>query len=235
MSEALSLKKKVAAHSMDLVEEGMVLGLGTGTTMRWFIEYLGEKVTKGGMKVQGVATSEGTAHLAEQAGIPLIAPEDMPSLDLAVDGTDEIDSDLRLIKGGGGALLREKIVANAALSFVVIADESKLVDRLGRFPLPVEVDRFCAVATARAIQICLKELNLPDKVALRKREDNRPYITDGGNHIYDCYVNEITSPASLAVSLDAIPGVLGHGLFIGMVAKAMIANAEGIHIMEAQQ
>ncbi len=219
------LKREAARQALGLVEPGMRLGLGTGTTARHFVDLLGEKVS-GGLKVRCVATSEATLAQANGLGIPMTTLDDMPELDLTVDGADEIDPELRLIKGGGGALLREKIVAAASARMAVIADASKLVPRLGAFPLPVEVVPFGLTATRRHIEDALSGLGLAGPIRLRG--DPAPFVTDGGHLIFDCLLGAIPDPERLGEALLRIPGVVEHGLFIGYARVAFVAGAQAV-------
>jgi ribose 5-phosphate isomerase A len=214
-------KRMAARRALDFVEDGMLLGLGSGTTSRMFIEELGARV-KQGLRVRGIATSTASRQLAESLSIPIITFDDSPVLDLAVDGADEVGPGLALIKGGGGALLREKIVASAARKFIVIADSSKLVFQLGRFPLPVEVIQMALPVVTRK----LDALGLNPK--LRHRPDGTAYITDEGNFIVDCSCGEITDPAKTAGDIRGIPGVVEHGLFLKMTSFALIASDQGV-------
>ena len=220
------LKREAARKALELVEPGMRLGLGTGTTARHFVDLLGEKVATG-FAVRCVATSEATLAQAKGLGIPMTTLDDMPELDLTVDGADEVDPELRLIKGGGGALLREKIVAAASRSMAVIVDASKVVPRLGAFPLPVEVVPFGLVATRRHIDAVLAGLGLGDR-PVRLRGGETPFVTDGGHYILDCALGAIPDPERLAASLSAIPGVVDHGLFIGYARVAFVASADAV-------
>lgn len=228
MSDAA--KRRAAAEAVRLVEPGMTLGLGTGSTAAHFVALLGERV-RGGLTVQGVPTSEGTRRLAEAAGIEIVEPDETTIIDLAVDGTDEIDGRLNLIKGGGGALLREKIVASSAKRFVVIADATKKVVELGKFPLPIEIDRFAYGLTVRRIRDILATHKLPPKIALRSAADRTPFVTDGGNLILDCRLERIGDPARLEAALVAIPGVVETGLFIGLADMAIIASDSGVETL----
>jgi ribose 5-phosphate isomerase A len=214
-------KRMAARRALEFVEDGMLLGLGSGTTSRMFIEELGERV-KQGLRVRGIATSTASRQLAESLSIPIITFDDSPVLDLAVDGADEVGPGLALIKGGGGALLREKIVASAARKFIVIADSSKLVDHLGRFPLPVEVIQMALPVVARK----LETFGLNPK--LRHRPDGAEFITDEGNFIVDCSCGEILDPAKIAAEIRGIPGVVEHGLFLRMASFALIASDQGV-------
>ncbi len=221
-------KREAARRALDLVEPGMRLGLGTGTTARHFVDLVGEKVAAG-LDLRCVATSEATAIQAKALGIPLATLEEIPELDLVIDGADEIDHELRLIKGGGGALLREKIVAAASRRMVVIADATKLVRRLGAFPLPIEVVPFGLTATRRHIEHAAAELGLTGPIRLRG--DAKPFVTDGGHHILDCSFGAIVDAERLAESLARIPGVVEHGLFIGYARTAFVARAEGVEVL----
>jgi ribose 5-phosphate isomerase A len=220
------LRRRAAEAALGDVTGGMKLGLGTGRTAEHFVRLLGEKV-RGGFSVTCVATSERTASLAASCGIAVATLDTEPVLDLAVDGADEMDAELRLIKGGGGALLREKIVAYAAKRFLVIVDEAKFVERLGAFPLPVEVVPFGLTATVKAIETTLGRLGLSGRIALREAA-GQPFVTDNGNRIVDLHLGAIPDPASLARGLETIPGVVEHGLFIGLATAAIIAGAGGI-------
>ncbi len=221
-------KREAARRALDLVEPGMKLGLGTGSTARHFVELVGEKVASG-LDVLCVATSVATQAQAESLGIPMASLDELPELDLTVDGADEIDPDLRLIKGGGGALLREKIVAAASRRMAVIADATKVVARLGAFPLPVEVVSFGLAATRRHIERAVADLGLAGPVRLRG--GTTPFVTDGGHYILDCSLGAITNPERLAEALSRTPGVVEHGLFIGYVCTAIIARAESIEVL----
>ena len=223
-------KRAAAARAVEFVRPGMKLGLGTGSTARHFVELLGERV-RGGLKVVGVPTSEATRADAERAGVALTTLDDTPALDLTVDGADEIGPELALIKGGGGALLREKIVAAASARMIVIADETKWVAQLGRFPLPIEVLPFGLGATQRAIDAAFAALKLAGTLTLR-RKDGHAFVTDGGHWIIDAALGRISEPKLLADKLAAIPGVMEHGLFIGMAQTAILAGAGGIRVVE---
>ena len=212
---------------MALVRDGMRLGLGTGSTAAHFVALLGERV-RGGLKVVGVPTSEATRAQAEREGVPLTSLDDAPELDLTVDGADELDGRLRLIKGGGAALLREKIVAAASRRMVVIADISKRVETLGRFPLPIEVVPFGLGATRRAVERVLRQHGIAGEVRLRRTAAGDPLVTDGGHYILDAQCGRIDGPEALAAGLNAVPGVVEHGLFIGLATGALLAAPEGV-------
>jgi ribose 5-phosphate isomerase A len=209
----------------------MKLGLGTGSTAKHFVELLGERV-RAGLSVIGVPTSEATRADAVRCGIPLTTLDDIDRLDLTVDGADEIDPSLNLIKGGGGALLREKIVASASDRMIVIADDSKWVEVLGRFPLPVEVIPFGLAATQRAIGRACAESGVSGHMAVRKGGDGHAFVTDGGHWIIDAYLGQIPDAPRLAGLLNSIPGVVEHGLFIGLAGIAVLASSQGIRVVE---
>src|SRR6478736_656220 len=206
-------KREAAERALELVKPGMKLGLGSGSTARHFVDLVGERV-KAGLDIQCVATSEATALQAKALGIPLGTLDDIPELDLTVDGADEVDPKLSLIKGGGGALLREKIVASASKRMVVIADSTKLVPQLGAFPLPIEVVPFGLAATRRHIERAFAELGLAGP--LRLRGESSPFVTDGEHYILDCSLGAIADPEALSELLSPIPGVVEHGLFVGI-------------------
>ena len=220
------LRRQAAGAALSVVEPGMKLGLGTGRTAEHFVRLLGARV-RDGLDVVGVPTSERTAALAESEGVRLATLDEQPSLDLTIDGADEIDPQLCLIKGGGGALLREKIVAAASAQMIVIVDAAKLVNVLGAYPLPIEVAPFGLVATTRAIEKATSDLGLAGPVCLRTRDD-KPFVTDGGHYILDAALGRIEKPEMLADRLARIPGVVEHGLFIGLASAAIIAHANGI-------
>jgi len=209
----------------------MRLGLGTGSTAKLFVELVGERV-RAGLDVIAVPTSQATRADAERCGIALTTLDETPELDLTVDGADEIAPDLSLIKGGGGALLREKIVAAASARMIVIADASKWVPKLGRFPLPIEVAPFGLGATLRAIEKALAGVHLTGPLTLRKGNDGHSFVTDGGHWIVDASLGRIDHPAALAHALSGIPGVMEHGLFIGLAQTAILAGPDGITVVE---
>jgi ribose 5-phosphate isomerase A len=231
-SDAVMVKRAAAARALDFVRDGMKLGLGTGSTAEAFLEILAPRV-RGGLTVTGAATSERTAARARALGIPLAPLEQLAPLDLTVDGADEADRDLNLIKGGGGALLREKIVASASRQMVVVCDGSKLVPRLGRFPLPVEVTEFGHALTAARIQGAIAALGHIETRALLRQSDGAAYRTDGGNLIYDWAFASIGDAARLAAVLKSITGVVEHGLFIGLATTLIVAkSAEDVLVLE---
>ena len=225
------LKRQAAARALEQVRDGMKLGLGTGSTAKHFVELLGEKV-RAGLKVIGVPTSDATRADALRCGVPLATLDELDRLDLTVDGADEIDPALNLIKGGGGALLREKIVAAASDRMIVIADESKWVATLGRFPLPVEVVPFGLAATRRAMGKAFAESGVSGQMVVRKGKDGHVFVTDGGHWIIDAHLGRITDAPRLASLLNAIPGVVEHGLFIGLASTVMLAGSQGIRVVE---
>ena len=224
-------KRQAAARALEFVQPGMRLGLGSGSTAQRFVELLGERV-RSGLQVIGVPTSEATREQAAHAGIPLTTLEETPQLDLTIDGADEIAPDLTLIKCGGGALLREKIVATASSWMIVIADETKWVPTLGRFPLPIEVVSFGLKATERAIATAIRASGHNGKLTLRRGGDSHVFVTDGGHFILDAALGQITDPKALAAELSLIPGVVEHGLFLGLAHAAVLAGPNGIHIVE---
>ncbi len=221
-----ALKVEAARVALEQVEPGMKLGIGTGSTANEFIRLLGERVAEG-LEVIGVPTSERSAALCRELGIPLSTLDQTPVLDLAIDGADEFDPQLALIKGGGGALLREKIVAAAAARMVVIADASKQVDALGRFPLPIEVNQFGLRATMIAVERAAEDLGLTGKPQLRMNSE-KPFVTDGGHLILDASFGRIPDPRALSSALHAIPGVVEHGLFLDMADVVILAAPTGV-------
>jgi ribose 5-phosphate isomerase A len=224
------LKEEAARAALDLVEDGMRLGLGTGSTAARFVAALGERVAKG-LRVLCVPSSEATRTQAEKLSIPLTTLDETPELDLTVDGADEIDEELRLIKGGGGALLREKIVATASDQMVVIADGSKVVKTLGAFPLPVEVVRFGLLATMRLVEAIAGEAGCHGEIRLRPGVGDAPFVTDQGNLILDCAFGAIIEPEVLAFALKRVPGVVEHGLFLGLADLAIVAGSGGVKLL----
>jgi ribose 5-phosphate isomerase A len=223
---APDLKRAAAERAIPLVEDGMRLGIGTGSTAAAFIKLLGERV-RAGLKVTGVPTSEATRIACEREGIPLATLEDLPELDLTIDGADEVDGSLRLIKGGGAALLREKIVAVASHRMVVIADASKHVETLGAFPLPVEVNLFGIGATTRAVEAAVARAGCTGEIVRRHDASGAPLLTDGGHAILDLRLGRIPDPEALSAGLWAVPGVVEHGLFLGIADAAILAAADG--------
>lgn len=226
------LKTAAARAALAHVEDGMKLGIGTGSTAEAFVHLLAEKVGDG-MRVVGVPTSERTARLCLELGVPLTSLDEEPRLDLCIDGADEIDPALNLTKGGGGALLREKIVAFASAKMIVIADESKLVDALGAFALPIEVNPFGLEATRLDVQNAYRDLGYSGELRLRVRSGDA-FETDGGHYILDASFGHISNPKALSDALHAIPGVVEHGMFIGMASLAIVAGRGGIRELTAR-
>ena len=224
-------KRAAAARAVEFVRPGMRLGLGTGSTAKHFVDFLAERV-RGGLDVVAVPTSEATRAQAERLGIPLTTLDETPELDLTIDGADEIAPDLTLIKGGGGALLREKIVAAASGRMLVIADQSKWVATLGRFPLPVEIAPFGAAATRRAVEAATAAAGCPGAALLRKGQNGHAFVTDGGHWLLDAQLQRIGDPQTLAARLSAVPGVMEHGLFIGLARTAIVAGPDGVRLIE---
>lgn len=227
--DARQLKIEAARVALESVDTGMKLGIGTGSTAEEFVCLLAERV-EAGLQIQAVPTSERTAGLCVELGVPIFSLDELPHLDLTIDGADEVDDDLQIIKGGGGALLREKIVASASDELIVIADESKVVDVLGRFPLPIEVNTFGLKATGMAIEAVALSLGLSGPIELRK-DRNVPFETDGGHNILDASFGRIPDAEALAKELRSIPGVVEHGLFLNIASTAIIAGSSGIRTM----
>lgn len=225
MSE--DLKREAARRALEDVRPGMRLGLGTGSTARHFVDLLGQRVAQG-LDVICVPTSEVTAEQARTLGIPLSDLDRLGRLDLTVDGADELDANLNLIKGGGGALLREKIVAAASSTMIVIADSSKVVETLGRYPLPIEVNRFGLGATRQFVADILKAHGAEGTLKLRGEDKGEVFTTDGGHVILDAFFGRISQPEALSRDLLDIPGVVQHGLFLNMCSKAYVAAPDGV-------
>ncbi len=224
-------KKAAALKALEFVENGMKLGIGTGSTAEHFVRGLATRV-RDGLDIIGVPTSERTAKLAEELGIKLSNLDDTPHLDLTVDGADELDDRLRLIKGGGGALLREKIVATSSDRMIVIADASKRVETLGAFPLPVEVIPFGCLATAAAIAKAASALGCQGRIERRSDSYGEPFFTDSNNYIFDCRFGRIPDADALAKTLNLIPGVVETGLFIGIASLAILATPTRIELVK---
>ena len=226
------LKARVGVEAAKLVQNGMKLGIGTGSTAEAFIQALADRMKTESLEFSGVPTSERTAALCRDVGIPLTTLDETPALDLTIDGADEIDPALNLIKGGGGALLREKIVAAASDAMLVIADISKLVDPLGAFPLPIEVNPFGRRATWLALEEACQAFGMEGGLSLRENDKGGAFVTDGGHHIVDASFGRIADPVALSDALLRIPGVVEHGLFTGLATRAIVAGDSGIEIVE---
>lgn len=221
------LKKAAALKASEFVRSGMVVGLGTGSTAKHLLVALGEQV-KAGMKLRGVPTSQETAMLAKEVGIPLIDAENRWEIDVAIDGADQVDPHFNLIKGGGGALLKEKIVAASAKQFIVMVDHTKQVPVLGgSFPLPIEVIPFGWGSTAREIEALTKS-----RVVLRER-NGAPFRTEAGNLIVDVHIDRISQPGELETALNLIPGVVETGLFVGRTNVLIVGAPQGVHTLHA--
>jgi ribose 5-phosphate isomerase A len=225
-------KRQAAARAVTYVQDGMLLGLGTGSTAAHFVELLGARVASG-LKVTCVATSEVTAVQAKRLGIALTTLDEHPILDLTVDGADECDGQLQLIKGGGAALLREKIVAAASEQMIVIADHAKLVKTLGAYALPVEVVAFGLGSTRTLLQTLAADVGCEGEIRQRRKADGTPLLTDNGNFILDCAFGRIEDPESLDAMLKLVPGIVEHGLFLGLASKAIFAGPDGITEIDA--
>lgn len=226
MADRERMKQRACQRAVQEVQDGMVLGLGTGSTMYYFLQELGRLVRQG-QRLVGVPTSVQTATLASQLAIPLTTLDDHPQLDLAVDGADEVDDDLNLVKGAGGALLREKIIAASAARFLVVVDETKLVTQLGeRYPLPVEVVPFGHVPALRALE------RLGAQVTLRRRADGQAWVSDNGNYILDCRFGPIADPTALQREMLAIPAVVDSGLFLNMTDTVIVGHADGVRLLD---
>ena len=224
--DARQLKIEAARAALDHVETGATIGIGTGSTAEAFVRLLAERVAAG-LDIVGVPTSERTAQLCMELGVPVTTLDEAPELAVTIDGADEVGPQLALVKGGGGALLREKIVAAASDRMVVIADETKVVDTLGRFPLPIEVNRFGLVATRRAVEKAAARIGLDGTITLRER-DGEAFVTDGGHLILDASFGRIPDPRALSSALHEIPGVVEHGLFLDIASVAIIAGKSGV-------
>jgi ribose 5-phosphate isomerase A len=219
-------KQAAARAGLKFVQQGQTVGLGSGSTAAYFVRFLAERV-RAGLKVCGIPTSIQTQQLAASLGIPLTTLDDCQQIDVAIDGADEVDPHLQLIKGGGGAFLREKIIASAAKRFVIIADSSKRVTILGKFAVPVEVVPFAQKLVAKEVEA------LGASVQLRTQAAGQTYVTDEGHHILDCHFGPIPDPAKLALQLESIPGVVEHGLFVNMADVVLIATGEEVTEMRS--
>jgi len=216
-----------AKRATRYVESGMKVGLGTGSTAAWLVRCLGEMVRDDGLRIKGVPTSSRTAQLAREVGIEVISLDEAKWLDLTIDGADEYDSDLNLIKGGGGALLQEKIVATASDQMVVIADISKQVDRLGAFPLPIEVIPFGWQTTKALVEETLIGMDVLGRTTSLRMNGEHPFVTDEGNHIVDLHLNRLGNPRQLSLVLNQIPGVVENGLFLDICDAVVIGFGDG--------
>lgn len=226
-------KRIVGERAVEFVADGQVVGLGTGSTADYFVRALGALVADG-MHIRGVPTSVQTAKLAKEVGIELVTLDDVDGIDVTVDGADEIDGGLRLIKGGGGALLHEKIIAKASNKIVTIADGSKLVGTLGAFPLPVEINDFAPKTAARDVKAVLEATGCQNShIMLRQKGDGTPFVTDGGHLILDCACEAILDPDGLAVALNQLPTVVEHGLFIGLSSMALLGEGGSVRQITA--
>src|SRR3954466_1792977 len=231
MTDQTALKRAVAAKALEYVKDGMKLGLGSGSTAEMFVEMLAPRV-RGGEKLLCVPTSEKTASLARKLGFTLALLDDLAPLGLTVDGADEADRNLDLIKGGGGMLLREKIVAAASRQMVVIADESKMVPRLGKYPLPIEMVEFGHKSTCTRLAAALAAAGYANAPLTLRQRDGGTFKTDSGNVIYDIAFGSIQSAPKLAAAISAVPGVVEHGLFVGLATTMLIAGPGDIEVIE---
>jgi len=227
VSDQDAWKRAAAEAALEDIKDGMTVGLGTGSTAAHFVDLLGKKVAEG-WKIKGVPTSEATAAQAREVGIPLPEMHEIDVINVTVDGADEFDGELRLIKGGGGALLREKIIAGASQAMVVITDDSKEVETLGKFPLPIEVVPFGLPLTVGAISnVCRFVLGREVELTLRQKDD-QAFLTDGGHYILDAHAFPMEQPEALAMALAGIPGVVDHGLFLGMANAIIVSGPNGV-------
>jgi len=231
MTDQNALKRAVAAKALDYVVDGMKLGLGSGSTAEIFLELLAPRI-RGGQKLLCVPTSERTATAARKLGITLASLDDLAPLDLTIDGADEADRNLDLIKGGGGMLLREKIVAASSKKMLVIADETKMVPRLGKFPLPVEMIEFGHKTAVARLGECFEALGYAAVPMTLRQKDGAAFKTDSGNLIYDCALGAIQSAPKLAAALSAVTGVVEHGLFTGIATTLLIAGPGEVEVID---
>ncbi|OPA80122.1 ribose 5-phosphate isomerase A [Paenibacillus selenitireducens] len=215
----MNTKQIAAEKAVELIQDGMIVGLGTGSTAYFAIQKIGQRVQEG-LNIQAVASSKASEELARQFGIPLLPFADVEVIDITIDGADEVDPNLSLIKGGGGALLREKILAGNSKRFIVIVDETKIVPALGTFPLPVEIVPFAYELTVRKLQALGAQLKI-------REANGTHYITDNGNLIADCHFGDITDPETLHQQLNTTPGVVDNGLFVHMTSQVIVGHADG--------
>ena len=231
---AQSQKARAAEAALDYVESGMIVGLGSGSTAALFVKALGRRCVAGDLTIKGIPTSRETEQIAREAGVPLIPIEQADRIDVAVDGADEVDGSFRLIKGGGGCLPRAKIIADAADLMVVLVDETKLVETLGAFPLPVEIDPFGWTITAKKVFDALRRAGVERPLVDIRRQGDRsePFITDGGHYILDCACGAIEDPDSVDAELLALPGVVDHGLFLDQARVVIVGEDDDVKVME---
>ena len=227
--EREELKKLAGEKAVEYIEDGMIVGLGTGSTVKYTLEKLGEEV-KNGLKIKGIPTSVHTKRIAKEKNIPLTTLDENPEIDITIDGADEVDSNLNLIKGGGGALTREKIIAFNSKELIIIIDDSKIVKALGiDFPLPVEVIKFSWAATKKVIE------KFGCNVEIRKIMESEPFISDNGNYILDCDFERIDDPQQLEIDLNCIPGVVENGLFVNLADKVIVGGKQGILTLDKEK
>jgi ribose 5-phosphate isomerase A len=224
MSLTDSEKAAAARKSLEYVKEGMIVGLGSGSTATFAIQFLGEQVRQG-LKIRGIPTSRASGELARSLSIPLTSFDEVDHTDVTIDGADEVAPGLALIKGGGGALLHEKIVASSSRKLVIVADDHKMVEHLGRFPLPVEVIPFAAGPIKKQLE------KIGANPVLRAGQDGSPYITDEGNYIFDCHYEKILDPPAVAQTLKSMTGVVEHGLILGLASVAVVAGPNGARLV----
>ena len=220
-------KYVAAKRAVNFVEDGMKLGLGTGSTAAWMVRCLAERVHKEGLRIKGVPTSSRTANLARELGLEMITLDEAGRLDITIDGTDEFDANLNLIKGGGGALLQEKIVASASDKMIVIADFDKRVTYLGQFPLPIEVLSFGMKSSQDQIASLLAAHDVAGRDITTRMAGNAPFVTDEGNYILDLHLGQISDPVKLAIALNQVPGVVESGLFINICDLVVLGASDG--------
>jgi ribose 5-phosphate isomerase A len=220
----LNAKLQAAVKAVERIENGMIVGLGTGSTAYYAIQRIAERIIREGLRIQAVTSSKASEQLAIQLGIPLVPFSRIDTIDVTIDGADEVDAGYNMIKGGGGALLREKILAANSKHFIVIVDESKIVSKLGKFPLPVEIIPF-------ASELTIKKLRIIESESAIRMLNGQPYITDNGNLIIDCDFKQITNPEELGQLIKSIPGVVEHGLFTKMTDTIIVGKQDGTTLM----